>query len=103
MNNGMQRERREAWKERIAQQEKSGVSVRTFCKQLGLKEHAFYGWRQRLRTQQPVAFALVETVEAKPVVERAIIELVLSQGDRLRIPNDEATLRTVLGVLRERS
>lgn len=102
MNSGTQSERREVWRERIAQQEKSGVSVRTFCKQVGLKEHAFYGWRQRLRTPPPIAFALVETVKAKPVIETAMIELVLSHGDRLRIPNDEATLRRVLGVLRDR-
>jgi hypothetical protein len=29
------------------------------------------------------------------------IELILAQGDRLRIPNDEATLRVVLNVLRD--
>jgi len=38
MNKGTQRERREAWKERIAQQEKSGVSVRM---RIPLKVNAF--------------------------------------------------------------
>jgi hypothetical protein len=46
-----------------------------------------------------VTFALVE---AKPAVKEPHgIELVLAQGDRLHIPNDEATLRLVLNVLRD--
>jgi hypothetical protein len=62
-------------------------------------EHAFYGWRQRLRVETPVTFALVETKQRAN--EAVFIEVVLTQGDRLRIPGDEATLRLVLGVLRE--
>ena len=101
MNGGLQENRRKVWGERIAQQEKSGESIRAFCKRHDLKEHAFYGWRQRLRTKPPVTFALVETIETKAAPEAAMIELILGHGDRLRIPNDEATLRTVLAVLRE--
>ena len=101
MKSGAQEERRREWSERIAQQEKSGESIRAFCKEHDLKEHAFYGWRQRLRTKPPVTFALVETIETKAAAAVAMIELVLGHGDRLRIPNDEATLRTVLAVLRE--
>jgi hypothetical protein len=37
----------------------------------------------------------------QPAKKSSGIELVLPQGDRLRIPNDEATLRLVLSVLRE--
>ena len=44
-------------------------------------------------------FALVETKAG--VKEAVMLELVLAQGDRLRIPSDEGTLRLVLGVLRE--
>jgi hypothetical protein len=102
MNSGKASEKREVWKERIARQKKSDVSVRAFCKEHGLQEHAFYGWRKRLQPKPPVAFALVETMEAKPASEMAVIELVLPHGDRLRIPNDATTLRTVLSVLRER-
>ena len=92
-------ERRELWRQRIAEQEKSGGSIRAYCKGIGIPEHAFYGWRQRLRAETPVTFALVETTQ--PAKEAAMIEIVLAQGDRLRIPGDEATLRLVLGVLRE--
>ena len=37
------------WGERIAEQERSGLSVRQFCRGQGLKEHSFYAWRRRLR------------------------------------------------------
>ncbi len=95
-------QRRELWRRNIAQQEKSGHSVRVFCREQGLSEPAFYAWRQRLRKQStPVRFALVE---AKPVKQTVPpIELMLASGDWLRIPPDAATLKLVLTVLREQA
>jgi hypothetical protein len=95
-----QEQRRELWRQRIAEQESSGQTIRTYCGERGLKESAFYGWRGRLRRQNtPVRFALVET---KLAVETPLpLELLLASGDRLRIPSDAATLKLVLTVLRE--
>lgn len=95
-------QRRELWRQRIAQQESSGQSIRAYCRGRGLPEHAFYGWRQRLRKQSAtVKFALVET---KPAEVAALpIEIMLASGDRLRIPHDAATLKLVLAVLRDRA
>jgi transposase-like protein len=96
---GKRVERRELWRQRIAQQTKSGQSIRAFCRERGLSEPGFYAWRQRLRTGSQVRFALVET---KAAAEVAVpIELILASGDRLRIPTDAATLRLVLAVLRD--
>jgi transposase len=62
-------QRRELWHQLISQQETSGESIRAFCRGRGLKEHDFYGWRQRLRKQSaPVRFALVETKPAEQTV-----------------------------------
>jgi transposase-like protein len=95
-----QAERQELWRERIAQQMESGKPIRAFCRENGVPEHAFYFWRLKFRqNQRPVTFALVEAKESAK--ESGGIELVLAQGDRLRIPNDEATLRLVLNVLRD--
>jgi transposase-like protein len=90
----------ELWRQRIAQQEASGQSIRAYCRGRGLPEHAFYGWRQRLRKQTgPVRFGLVET---KPTEEETTpIELILASGERLRIPQDAAALKLVLAVLRQ--
>ena len=57
-----QEQRRELWRQRIAEQESSGQSIRAYCRERELKESAFYGWRGRLRKQNtPVRFALVES------------------------------------------
>lgn len=95
-----QEQRRELWRQRIAEQETGGQSIRAYCRERELKESAFYGWRVRLRKQNtPVRFALVET---KPAVETPpSLELLLASGDRLRIPSDAATLKLVLTLLRE--
>lgn len=99
---GKQAEHREAWRQRIAEQEQGGDSIRAYCKQHGFGEHSFYSWRQRLRVEQPVGFALLETRQARSKEPQAI-ELVLAEGDRLRIPCGEAALRMVLQVLRART
>jgi hypothetical protein len=96
--NDRQTERREQWLARIAEQEKSGQSVRVFCRDRSLGEYSFYTWRRRLRKERPVSFALVETARSAG----AMIEFVLTSGDRLRIAAEADTLRTVMGVLRER-
>lgn len=91
----------EQWRERIAEQERSGLSVRRFCKERWLAEHSFYAWRRRLREQEPVRFALLERGAAHQE-SAAGLELVLATGERLRIGAgvDGATLRTVLEALR---
>jgi transposase-like protein len=91
------------WRERIAEQERSGLSARQFCREQGIPEHCFYGWRKRLREQGLVRFALVERGPARlePEVEVGL-ELVLTTGERLRIGAgvDATRLRTVLAALR---
>jgi hypothetical protein len=97
---------REQWRERIAEQERSGMSVKEFCRERGLTECSFYAWRKRLRNgEEPVRFALVER-EAQGRREGATatdprLELVLTGGARLRIGTgvDSTTLRTVLAAL----
>ena len=93
----------DVWAERIAAQQRSGISVKQFCKEQGLTEYCFYAWRRRLQKKEPVRFALVDrgAVRQEPATEVAL-ELVLATGERLRIGAsvDAATLRTVLEVLR---
>jgi transposase-like protein len=97
-----QESRREFWRQLVAQQQQSGVSVRAFCQQRGTSEHSFYQWRKRLAANLPVKFALVETHGAAPANGSAL-ELILVSDERLRITPgfDIATLRAVLSVLRE--
>ena len=90
------------WRQLIAAQQQSGMSVRAFCQQRRTSEYSFYHWRKRLAEQLPMKFALVETSRSAPVAVAAV-EVILASGERLRIaPGIEAaTLRLVLSVLRE--
>jgi len=92
---------REQWRECIAEQARSGLSIKQFCKDRGIAEHAFYGWRKRLREMGPVRFALVDRTGA-PHTPEGNLELTLLTGERLRIGAgvDAVTLRTVLEALR---
>ncbi|HEY3455754.1 MAG TPA: hypothetical protein VGK64_14200 [Bryobacteraceae bacterium] len=90
-------ERRKYWQSIIAEQEGSGKSVRVFCRERDLGEHSFYAWRQRLRREKPMSFALVE---AKPAAPAAPLELRLSSGEVLHIPADVQSLRVVFEALR---
>jgi len=95
--------RREYWRERIAEQERSGLSVQRFCEAQGLTEQSFYQWRKRLRESLPMRFALVESGPARqPGATEPDLELVLASGERLRISAgvDPLALRRVLEALR---
>jgi hypothetical protein len=91
------------WAERISAQQRSGLSVKRFCKEQGLTECSFYAWRKRLQETGPVRFALVErSGRRQERTAEMALELVLATGERLRIGLgvDPATLRAVLAVLR---
>jgi hypothetical protein len=89
------------WRDRLAEQERSGLSVKQFCQQQGVTECCFYAWRKRLRNAGTVRFALVDRGAQRATGEFAL-ELMLTNGDRLRIGAgvDAKTFGTVLEVLR---
>jgi hypothetical protein len=92
---------RDQWRERIAEQVRSGVSVKQFCTERNLSAWSFYSWRKRLREAEPVRFALVDRTGV-PQAAAWNLELTLLTGERLRIGAgvDGMTLRTVLEALR---
>jgi transposase-like protein len=94
--------RDEDWRTRISAQERSGASVKQFCRQHGLTEQSFYYWRKRLQTPASMRFALVEAEPRRGTADHGALELVLTTGERLRISAgvDAATLRQVLEALR---
>jgi hypothetical protein len=91
------------WRERIAEQAGSGLSIKQFCKERGVTPWSFYDWRKRLREPRAVRFALVERGPAeRERATEAHLELILPGGARMHIRSgvDGATLRTVLEALR---
>lgn len=99
----MNRGRAKHWAEIIRRQEKSGQSVKAFCREEGICAHSLYRWRRRLEEEPAVNFAVVE-VKPETIGNRDV-EVILSSGDRLRIPAgvDAQTLGTVVAALRERA
>ena len=90
------------WRERLAEHERSGLTVKRFCEERGITQYSFYAWRKRWE-QGPVRFALVERGRVRQEAASAPgLELILASGARLRIGAgvDSATLRTVLEALR---
>jgi hypothetical protein len=92
-----QSERQEHWRAVIAEQEASGRPTRDFCRERNLTEASFYWWRQRLRKEKPISFALVET---KPAAPAGQFELTLRSGEVLHIPADVQSLLLVFEALR---
>jgi hypothetical protein len=90
------------WSKLIAEQEAGGQKVRRFCRERGIGEPAFYYWRKRLRTSGMVRFALLDTAPADTGSTASALELVLRNGERLRIGAevDASTLRMVLEAVR---
>jgi len=95
-------QRRRHWSKLIAEQEASGQKPRPFCRERGIGEWSFYKWRRRLGQADRVEFALLETTPARVAVPDSALELMLRNGERLRIVKgvDAATLRLVLDAAR---
>ena len=97
----MSETKREYWSKLIAEQEARGQKVRPFCRARSIGEQSFYQWRKRLRQNETVRFALLETKPPGGEMAAAL-ELVLASGERLRIGNqvNAAALRLVLDAVR---
>lgn len=113
------------WREQLAGQARSGLSVRAFCRQQGLAENSFYAWRRELAVRdreqvaartaaarpaanQRAAFAEVVVAPAASSATPAI-EIILASAGRLPARRisiatgfDPATLAAVLDVLEQR-
>ena len=117
--NGKRRSGRNALKERkwrglIAEQRRSGRTVRAFCRTRGLGESLFHYWRgqielrDRARGDRPKAAPILTPVvvvdgpsDDSKGRASAAIEIVLKEGTTVRVPADSTRehLATVLSAL----
>jgi len=110
----------ESWRRTIRKRQRSGLSVRDFCRREGLKDWTLRWWRQELirRDQEPsdntraeptgasLAFLPVQVVDPEGVPPRPApaIETLLPAGPTMRVHHgfDPRTLGDVLAVLEAR-
>ena len=106
-------EKERQWAKVIREATRSGMSIREFCAKRKLKESQFYWWQRKLRDQRADRARRRKTVKSRETAATfalvsdepgqldAGIELVLSEGRRVRISRgvDEETLRTVLSAV----
>jgi hypothetical protein len=97
----------------VTRQPRSGLSIRAWCKQQGVKEASFYAWRRTLAqrdvnraaaVKEPLAqlVALDVAGSAHSPVRAAALQLVMADlRIEIRPGFDDDTLRRVLDVLRE--
>ena len=70
-----QRRSESAWREIVARQEHSGLTVAEFCEREGLKAASLYGWRVRLR-QEAAGERVSPTISSRARVEKSAAEFI---------------------------
>lgn len=79
------------WREIIGRQVASGLSVRAFCRQEGIREPSFYGWRRTIRRRDagplvvPAPAFVPAVVSEVPMRDEPIL-VEWDAGPRLRLP-----------------
>jgi hypothetical protein len=101
------------WRELLARQASSGISVRAFCREQSLREPSFYSWRRKLserdgktcapggRSRRPRRALAVKFVPAmvSPPVPQSPIVLELVGGHIVKLPPSTPTSQLVELVL----
>jgi len=131
MPRGFDRDLEQRWRNRFKEFNRSGLKVREFCRKAGIREHAFFQWRRELAkrdgqasgsdrrrkrggresrdgAESVAAFVPVEMLESRtrsPVEREHLLEIVLPDGIRLRVPvgSDPFYVQRLLAVLGAKS
>lgn len=100
--------REQFWRQHLAHQAASGLSVRAYCRRHQLTETSFYAWRRSFQAAQTrgdssasPAFLPVAVIDAVPERHDSRIDIRLADGTRLRVRAgcDQQFLADVLDVL----
>jgi transposase-like protein len=97
-------EREHFWRQLIRDQQRSGSSIKAFCRSRGISEPSFFAWRKKLaltkRVNSQDDFVAVRVIP-EAVSRSGSIEIMLDRGCRVRVEPgfDRQVLRDVLTVL----
>jgi transposase len=98
----VRRETRDAWAARVKKWRDSGLSAREFARREGINDGTLQWWSSRLgRDAKGAAATPLTFVEMTGAVRPEPIEVVLTSGLRLRVPQDcdPVALERLLNVL----
>ena len=81
---------RSVWKQRIARQRRSGLSVAAFCRQEGCSQQSFYAWTRRLREVEraPLRSSLFVPLELPVALAARGVRIELPRGVTMTLPPD---------------
>lgn len=114
MSRGPDLARRELWRRRMREFERSAATVADFCDRAGVSTAAFYQWRRKLADASSSAGLTKPSPQATPSRAAAaslnflpveirgprhgdVVEVLLPNGSRVLVPSrDQESLRTVL-------
>ena len=80
--------RRSYWRTLLARWQRSGLSVRAFCREEGLSEPSFYLWRRKLdqaHNIKPTFIPVHVVTDEDRQAASGSIEIVLANGRSLRV------------------
>ena len=105
----------EQWAAWVGEQRESELSVAAFCEWIGVSPNSFYRWRQKLAAKgRPPAekgheaqrlSAMKRSMSSGPelipltILTSPVVEIDLPCGAVVRVPNEDRSLRRVLGIL----
>ena len=92
------------WREHLGAQAGSGKNVREYCREHGLKENMFYGWRRELKFrdgEQERKPGFVELIKSGQATGESGISIRVRDGVSIDVmPGfDERTLKAVLSAV----
>ena len=112
MSRGPDLARRELWRRRLREYERSNSTIADFCDRAGVSTAAFYQWRRKLAdatspegaekdeglaTPSPGAASLnFLPVEIMGPRNGDVVEVLLPNGIRVLVPSCQESLRTIL-------
>lgn len=81
---------RSVWKQRIARQRRSRLSVAEFCRQEGCSQQSFYAWCRRLREVEhaPLRSSLFVPLELPVALSARGVRIELPSGVTMTLPAD---------------
>jgi transposase-like protein len=112
MSRGPDLARRELWRRRLREYERSNSTIADFCDRAGVSTAAFYQWRRKLadaaspegaekdeglaKRSPAVASLNFLPVEIMEPRNGGVVEVLLPNGIRVLVPSCQESLRTVL-------